>query len=196
MGELIIKVAQIPKPFKDVDELLQSEGGDVAYQAMIADAAPSVSWMIAHLEDVRGHDLTTAKGAVDAAEDMVDVLLRQHPIARMRYARELAEVLGESIDAVWEMLQDTLTLREAYWTAHPHERPKLPRRQPRRFPGFTSADPYGETGYFDCPACGSEDGAKANKPLDLWHCVICDASGKASWLRAGVNALDAAVIDV
>jgi hypothetical protein len=44
--ELSVRVARIPYPFKDVDELLQSSGGDARYERMVAEAKPAVEWMI------------------------------------------------------------------------------------------------------------------------------------------------------
>lgn len=124
MGEPIIKVATLPLGVKDVDELLRGEGGDAAYEAMIRDAVPAPTWMIGHL-DAR-HDLTTVKGAVDACEDMVDVLLRQHPAARARYMRELAAKIGEDESVIREMLSDAVRDRDHYYREHPDERPLLP----------------------------------------------------------------------
>lgn len=177
---VVIKVATLPAGVKDVDELLNTAGGDAAYERMIVEAVPAPSWMIGHLE--QRHNLTTPNGAEAACEDIIDVLLRQHPVARFRYARELAQILDVPIESVDDMLQNVVLERLAYWRAHPDEKPALPTRERHRFHGLTSLDQHGETVRFDCPACESPDSAKASKPLDLWHCVACDASGRASRL--------------
>lgn len=119
-----VRVAQIPPPNKDVAELLQSTDGDAQYETMIREARPGPSWMIAHLDDVRGHDLNTLQGEIAACEDMVDVLLRQHPIARSRYVRELAAKLGVGEREIRQTLNQALREREAYYTANPEQRPK------------------------------------------------------------------------
>lgn len=129
-----IKVADIPPPHKDVADLLTSEGGDAKYEEMIANARPGPSWMIAHLDDVGHHQLETVEGQVAASHDMVDILLRQHPVARERYAAELAEKLGCSVGAIKETLDEALGLRRAYYERHPTERP------------WRRSDPDGEIG--------------------------------------------------
>lgn len=120
----IIKVATLPSGIKDVDQLLNSPGGVARYERMIAEAVPAPSWMIGHLD--QRHDLDTIKGAVDACEDMVDVLLRQHPIARARYIHELAAKLGEDEADVRRMLNEAIRDRDAYYREHPEDRPLLP----------------------------------------------------------------------
>jgi hypothetical protein len=57
-----VRVAEIPPPNKDVAELLGCECGDAVYAAMLRDARPGPSWMIAHLDDVGGHDLSNLRG--------------------------------------------------------------------------------------------------------------------------------------
>lgn len=190
---VVIKVATLPAGVKDVDDLLKLDGGDQAYERMIAEAKPAVSWMIDNLH--QRHKLDEPQGAANGVEDLVDVLLRQHPVARFRYARELAARLDVPIEGVWESLQDAILDRERYWQAHPNEKPALPPRQPRRFPGLHRIDKYGETTFFDCPYCESADGAKASKALDLWVCVVCDGSGKASKLDAPAEEQSAGAAD-
>lgn len=124
MGEPIIKVATLPNGIKDVDQLLNTAGGDAAYEAMIRNALPAPSWMISHLD--QRHDLATVKGAVDACEDMVDMLLRQHPIARARYVRELAVKIGEDEADVRRTLNEAIRDRDVHYRAHPEDRPLLP----------------------------------------------------------------------
>jgi DNA primase len=119
-----LRVAQIPAPSKDVAELLKREGGAAAYEAMIADARPGPSWLIAHLDDVAGHDLSTVQGEVAACEDMVDVLLRQHPIARSQYVRELAEKLGVGEHEIRQTLNQTVRDRQTFYAEHPEQRPR------------------------------------------------------------------------
>lgn len=119
-----VRVAEIPKPYKDVSDLLSSEDGPARYEAMIREAKPGPSWMIGHIEDVRKHDLTTVTGTVAACEDMVDVLLGQSPIARGVYVRELAEKLDVPEREVRQTLNDVLKAREAHYAQHPADRPK------------------------------------------------------------------------
>lgn len=119
----IIKVATLPKGVKDVDDLLSSDGGDTAYELMIAEAKPAPSWMISNLD--QRHDLTTPYGAADACEDMVDVLLRQPPVARARYVRELAAKIGEDERTVRQTLNEAIRDRDAHYREHPEDRPLL-----------------------------------------------------------------------
>jgi hypothetical protein len=98
--------------------------GDAAYERMIAEAKPAPSWMISNLD--QRHDLRSIKGAVDAVEDMVDVLLRQPPVARARYVRELAAKLGEDERTVRQTLNEAIRDRDAHYQAHPEDRPLLP----------------------------------------------------------------------
>lgn len=119
-----VKVAEIPKPYHDICDLLNAEGGDAMYEAMIANARPGPSWMIDHLDDVRGHDLTRLSGTVEACEDMLDTLIRQPPIARSVYVRELAEKLEVPERDIRQTLNAALLERENYYRQHPDERPK------------------------------------------------------------------------
>lgn len=192
-GEPSLRVATVPEPHKDVDDLLRSEDGPAKFEAMVNAARPAPSWMIDHL-DTR-HDLSSPNGAAAATEDMLDLLIRQHPVARFRYARELSTKLGVPLEAVSTMLKDALLEREVHWRTHPFDKPATP-RYPNRFPGLTRVDRYGETACFDCPRCDSPDSAKASKLVNVWHCVACDASGKATDLKPTRNAMDAAVVDV
>lgn len=90
---VILKVATIPPPAKDVDELLRLPGGDARYEQMIAEAKPFPAWMIDHIED-RGHDLATPHGKQDAAEDMVATLTSLPAIERGEYVKRFAVKLG------------------------------------------------------------------------------------------------------
>lgn len=124
--EIRLKVAEFPEGVKDVADLLNTPGGAEAFGAMIRNAKPGPSWMIENvgsIPDVSEHDLTTLDGKVDAAEDLVDILLHQHPIAREKYVKELADRLKCSEAAIKEMLDETLQIRQAYYQQHPQERP-------------------------------------------------------------------------
>jgi hypothetical protein len=120
----IIRVATLPTGIKDVDQLLSADGGDAQYERMVAEAEPAPLWMIHHLE--QRHDLGTVQGAVDACEDMVDVLLRQPPVARARYVRELAAKIGEDEHTVRQTLNEAIRDRDQHYQAHPEDRPLLP----------------------------------------------------------------------
>ncbi len=119
-----VRVAEIPRPYKDVADLLASNDGAAKYEAMIRNARPGQSWMIAHLDDVRGHDLTTLEGTVRACEDMVDSLLNQPPIARGQYVRELAEKLEVPEREIRQTLNQVLRERATHYEEHPEDRPK------------------------------------------------------------------------
>lgn len=135
--EIRLRVAEFPEGVHDVADLLNTPGGADAFGAMIRNAKPGPSWMIANVGDVPGvseHDLTTIDGKVAATEDLIDMLLRQPPIAREKYVVELAEKLECSIEAVKETLDETLAMRRGYYAQHPKERPWRP------------VDPNGEVG--------------------------------------------------
>ena len=138
--EIRLKVAEYPDGFDgDVADLLNTPGGPEAFGAMIRNARPGPSWMIEHVDDVGGLDLSTVEGKVAATEDLVDMLLHQPPIAREKYVAELAEKLGCSQAAIKETLDETLALRRGYYIQHPQERP------------WRRADPNGEVG-MDIPS--------------------------------------------
>lgn len=120
-----LKVAEIPAPHKDVAELLAVDGGEARYEAMIREARPGLMWMIDHLEDVRGHDLTTTEGLVNACEDLVDALLSQPPIARGQYVRELAQKMEIPEQDIRDTLGLVMKERGAYYRQHPEERPDV-----------------------------------------------------------------------
>jgi DNA primase len=119
-----VKVAEFPRGYKDVADLLNTPGGGEAFGAMIRNARDGPLWMIDHLEDVRGHDLTTLKGTVDACEDMIDTLLRQPPIARSVYVRELAQKLEVPEREIRQTLNQVLAERAEHYERHPEDRPK------------------------------------------------------------------------
>lgn len=125
--ELRLKVAEYPAGFQgDVADLLNTPGGPEAFGMMIRNARPGPSWMIANLGDVEGvseHDLTTLDGTVAACEDMVDTLLRQPPIARSAYVRELAEKLEVPEREIRQTLNQAIALRAAHYEQHPEDRP-------------------------------------------------------------------------
>lgn len=136
--EIKRKVAEFPAGFHgDVADLLNTPGGAEVFGAMIRNARDGGSWRIDHLGDIPGvtdHDLSTIDGKVAAVEDMVDMLLHQHPVAREKYITELAAKLECSEEAIKESLDETLQLRQAYYERHPRERP------------FRRDDPDGEIG--------------------------------------------------
>jgi hypothetical protein len=177
-----LRIAEVPEPYDDPADLFaRAPNPGALWERMIAEAKPAPTWMIGKLGT--RHDLETVRGQINACEDMVDVLVRQHPIARHVYARQLAAELAAPLESVYEMLDVAVRERLVYWREHPAERPGPPPRVVRQFPGLDVVDRYGETERFDCPWCGSEGSAKASKPLDVWMCVVCDSSGKASALR-------------
>lgn len=126
--EVRLKVAEYPAGFQgDVADLLNTPGGSEAFGQMIRNARAGPSWMIGNVGDIPGvteHDLTTLAGQVDACEDMVDVLLRQPPIARSAYVRELAEKLAVPEREIRQTLNEVLAEREEHYQRHPEERPK------------------------------------------------------------------------
>lgn len=84
-----LKVATIPKPYKDVDELLRTAGGS-AFERMIAEAQQAPAWMIDNI-DSHGYDLTTIEGKQDVADAMLDTFLSLPAIERGGYIRRLSE---------------------------------------------------------------------------------------------------------
>lgn len=177
-----LRIAQVPEGYDDpADLFLRHPAPGAAWERMVAEAKPAPTWQISKLHEQ--HDLTSVRGQVNACEDMVDTLLRQAPVARHIYARQLAAELDTTVEAVYETLETLVAERLTYWREHPNERPGPPPKVKRQYPVLTRLDQYGETERFDCPWCGSESSAKASKPLDIWHCVVCDSSGKASTLR-------------
>lgn len=86
-----MRIATIPKPYKDVDALLVGAGG-AAYEAMIAAAKPAPAWMIDNIES-HGYELETPEGQQDAADAMLSTLLSLPLIERTAYVRQLAERL-------------------------------------------------------------------------------------------------------
>lgn len=138
-----VKVAEFPTGVKDVADLLNTPGGGEAFGAMIRNARDGPLWMIDHLENVRGHDLTTLQGAVDACEDMVDALLRQPPIARSAYVRALAQRLEVPEIDIRETLDEVLEERAAHYQQHPEDRPTtpvVPTPRPERSPEVDVSD--------------------------------------------------------
>jgi DNA primase len=125
-----VKVAELPRGVKDVADLLNTPGGGEAFGAMIRNARDGPLWMIDHLEDVRGHDLTTLQGTVAACEDMVDTLLRQPPIARSAYVRALAQKLEVPEVEIRQTLNQTLAERAEHYQRHPEDRPTPPKSPP------------------------------------------------------------------
>jgi len=115
-GYKLLRVATFPNGIKDVDQLLNTEGGDARYERMIAEARPGMTWMIDHLDSPElhpGRDLSTPQGAQEAVEDIVDTLARQPAIARMRYVRELAVKLGMPEAQLRQALNETVRERRA-----------------------------------------------------------------------------------
>ena len=122
-----VKVAEYPEGFQgDVADLLNTPGGPAAFGAMIRNARPGPLWMIDHLEDTRGHDLSSAYGKDRAAADLVDVLLAQPPIARAEYVRALAARLEVDEREVRQTLNEVLRERGEYYRVHPAEQPVAP----------------------------------------------------------------------
>jgi DNA primase len=120
-----VKVAEYPEGFRgDVADLLSLPDGPALFGQMIRNARPGPSWMISHVDEVMGHDLTTTRGQVDACEDMVDVLLRQPPIARSKYVRELAEKLEVPEHEIRQTLNEVVRERRAYYAEHPEDQPR------------------------------------------------------------------------
>lgn len=118
-----VRVAEIPRPYKDVAELLERDDGEARYEAMIREARPGLAWMIAHLDDVRGHDLASLEGTIAACEDLVEILVQQHPIARGHYVREFAARLGVDEREVRQALNEAVLRR----TRSPSSPPRAPR---------------------------------------------------------------------
>lgn len=87
-----VRVAQIPRPHKDVADMLAAPGGAQAYERMIAEAKPGPAWMIDNLE-THGYTLTTPEGQQDAVDAMLATLLSLPRIERGAYVRQLAERL-------------------------------------------------------------------------------------------------------
>lgn len=125
--EIKVRVAEYPPGFRgDVADLLNTPGGPEAFGAMIRNARPGPSWMIAHVGEVKGHDLTTVDGKVGACEDMIDTLLHQPPIARSAYVRELAECLEVPEREIRQTLNQVLKERAEHYTEHPDDVPTRP----------------------------------------------------------------------
>jgi hypothetical protein len=119
-----VKVAEYPDGFGgDIADLLNTPGGPAAFGEMIRSARDGPVWMIEHLDDVRGHDLSDAVGKSAAAADMVDILLGQPPIARAEYVRALARKLQVDEREIRQTLNEVLADRGAYYGTHPEARP-------------------------------------------------------------------------
>jgi hypothetical protein len=103
-----LEVATIPEGYHDVDDVLRF-GGDSVYDHMLANARPAVSWMIGNLN--RKHDLRTLQGRVAACDEVLDSLLRAHPIERAEYVRELASALDTDEADVRRALNEVLASR-------------------------------------------------------------------------------------
>lgn len=99
-----LKIATIPKPHKDVDELLRV-AGDAVYERMIEEAKPSTVWMIDNLE-ARGYDLTVAEGQQDANDAMLAPILSLPLIERNAAIRRLAEKFEISEDDMRDALNE------------------------------------------------------------------------------------------
>lgn len=127
-----LRVAEIPRPYKDVDELLRSAGGK-AFERMIAYARHAPAWMIDNLEN-HGYDLVSIEGKQDAADAMLDTFLSLPPIERGGYVRRLAERL-EISEA--ELRQ---SLNELYVRRGRDTRPAFTERPRSANPGFSLDD--------------------------------------------------------
>lgn len=118
-----LRIAEIPKPFKDVDELLRVAGGN-AYERMIIEAKQAPAWMIDNL-DSHGYELLTPEGKQDAADAMLDTFMSLPAIERDAYVRRLAERM-EVAEAVLRA-----SLNEAY-VARYGDLPKLAKAEPEK----------------------------------------------------------------
>ena len=87
-GRTTLRVATIPQPHKDVDELLRY-GGDALYERMIATAVPAMQWRIEHIEVDE-----TPEGRQAAAETMAEPLANLPPVERDEYVQRLAARLN------------------------------------------------------------------------------------------------------
>ena len=102
-----MRVAQIPRPYKDVDDLLRSEDGDAKYEAMIRGALPAPAWMIDKL-DTR-HDLATIEDhfalAIEALEPVFDKLAALDGVVVNEHDRKGARLTftrpGNAFHAWW-----------------------------------------------------------------------------------------------
>lgn len=105
-GNVTLKTAIIPKPYKDVDELLRSEGGDAKYEHMIATAQPSMAWMVAHIST--RFDLDALDGLSQATDYLLEFLVAEHPVARAKYIQQIAAKLECPESSVWEAFYDMI----------------------------------------------------------------------------------------
>ena len=119
-----LRVMEHPPGYDDpADLFLRHPNPGEAWEKMIREAKPAVSWMISKL-DAR-YDLESPTGASDACYDMVDMLLRHPPVARARYVRELAAKIGEDERTVRQTLNEIVKERGDYYAAHPEDVPVI-----------------------------------------------------------------------
>lgn len=135
-----LKIATIPEPAKDIDELLRTQG-DVAYERMLADARHAPAWMIDNIErhPNMAVDLTTAEGKQDAA-DALEITLSSLPLVeRYIYVRQLAERLEIPEDVMRQALNDAFKRRTQREATHPRRNTPEQRSGTRSGPSRTAS---------------------------------------------------------
>ena len=118
-----IKIATIPQPYKDVAELLDSDGGDAKYEHMVATATPAMYWMIEHISDK--YDLSAPAGLVRACDYVLEFMVQEHPAARAKYIEALAAKLEVPEQSVWEAFSDMLNKLNTHYRQQPNPTPAL-----------------------------------------------------------------------
>jgi DNA primase len=108
---LDVRVAAIPRGYKDVADLFE-RGGQAAgalYERMLETAVPAPAWAIDYAEQQVGGDSPEAAQAM--ADFLVDYLALLPPVLRDRYVRLLAERIGVSYEAARKELNDVYRRR-------------------------------------------------------------------------------------
>jgi hypothetical protein len=101
--EPMVRVARIPRPYKDVAELLGASGGRERYERMIAGATPAIAWMV---------DQRPAPGSPRFGQ-LGRALARLDQVERTAYVRLLAQRLDTPAPAIDRALTDYLDSRRS-----------------------------------------------------------------------------------
>lgn len=119
---LTIKVANMPDGVKDVAELLNSDGGEQAYERMIAEAQPAMVWMVEHIAEK--YELESLDALEKACDFLVQFLVAEHPVARAKYIEQIAAKLDAPPESVWEAFFDMLDRLTKHYVKHEQQKPQ------------------------------------------------------------------------
>lgn len=118
-----IKVAVVPKPYKDLDEIVKSDLKRA--KTFLVQAVPAYDFFL--LDALKKHDKNTALGKKSIVDELSDIFSRvSNPVLIEHYAQKIAEELGLSEDAVLSVFRKTDLPKVSYTEQSSSTAAKLP----------------------------------------------------------------------